>query len=273
MLDQWLEINKNDDMSFVFRLINIVETTTPEDHVKDYLGQEILKAYKNIDYLKFIYREEPQDKLIKYITEYVLPSGKNQIAKNVQQGDFGEILASLIVEYFMGLTVPIRKLRWKFNHERSMFCTDMIAHNTHGAIKDIYYYEVKTRLIIRKEQFGNESNYITVNAYNSLLKDEKTPNEGIANFLSNYYYEINDYDAASKYSAIVNHPERYNRNFELFFVIEKAKYIDAIIDDLQNSHPTLSPLCVTVVLIDQLGRLILAMKDIVIANAINYVYT
>ena len=274
MLGKWLKVEENNDASYVFKVINITETQIPDDKTRGYLGQEILKAYTNIDHVKFLYCEEPEEKLIQYIYDYILPSDKNQITKNVQQGDFGEILASLIVEHFMGLTVPIRKLKWKFNKDRSMFCTDMIAHNIEGTISDIYYYEIKTRLSCRKEKVGKNgiTSYVTVNAHNSLLKDEQTPNEGIANFLSNYHYEMGDYDKASQYGEIVIHPENYNRNFELLFIIEKSKYIKDILEDLHNLPPTLDPLCVTLVLINQLGRMIIETKKLVINKACQYVY-
>jgi hypothetical protein len=37
---------------------------------------------------------------------------------HVRQGDWGEILTSLIVTFFQELEVPINKLKWKFNKIR-----------------------------------------------------------------------------------------------------------------------------------------------------------
>lgn len=272
MLKEWFRVEETTPSPYVFRLINVIENQTPNDAVKESLGQEILTAYRNLEYLKFKYKEEPKEKLIAYINEYVISSNKNQITKNVWQGDFGEILASLIVSYFFGLVVPIHKLRWKLNKDRSTFCTDMIAHNPGDTIKDIFYYEVKTRLLIRKETINHVSNYITINAHNSLLKDEQTPDEGIADFLSRYYFELEDFDTANKYGDIVINPRHYNRNFELFFIIEESRFITDILDELHNLPPTLKPLAVTVVLIKGLGKLIVKIKKLVIDSAVDYVY-
>jgi len=272
MLRRWLTLEESDTSPYTFRLINVTERAAPDDDIKSFLGQEILTSYRNLDYLKSSYRNEPEEKLISYIKDYVLSSNSNQIAKNVGQGDFGEILAGLIVSYFLGLAVPIRKLRWKFNNNRSTFCTDMIAHNTGKTVTDIYYYEIKSRLRVRKEKVGSNSNYVAVNAHNSLLKDEQTPTEGIADFLARYYFEMCDFDESSKYQKIVKNPYQYNRNFELFFVIETRRFITDILDELENLPPTLKPLRITVVLINELRRLTLETQQLAINTAINYVY-
>ncbi len=268
MLEYWLKISKNNFPDYVFSIIEITEKESPNGDVKSYLARQLLNSYRNLDFLKFRYAEEAKEKLIDYIYNNVLPSDKNRITKNVRQGDFGEILAELIVSYFLRLTVPLKKLRWKFNKDRSMFCTDMIAHNSGGIITDIYYYEIKTRLAIKKE----DGNYVTINAHNSLLKDENFPNEAIADFLSKYYFEQNDLEMSKKYGDIVNNSRNYNRNFELFFIIEKSKYVKDILDDLNNLPPSLEPLTVTVVLVNGLGRLILDIQQKAIDGAIKYVY-
>lgn len=272
MLERWLTLEDVDPSPYVFRLINVSENLLPDGNIKSFLGQEILASYRNIDFLKSNFHTEPKDKLIKYIKEYVLSSHSNQIEKNVGQGDFGEILASLIVSYFLGLTVPLRKLRWKFNKDRSTFCTDMIAHNTGDTITDIYYYEIKSRLHVQKEKVANNSNYVVVNAHNSLLKDEQVSNEAIADFLAKHHYEKCDYDASYKYMEIVKNPHVYNRNFELFFVIEKKRFVKDILDELDRLPPILNPLCVTIVLIDGLAKLVSETSQLAISAAIEQVY-
>lgn len=227
-----------------------------------------------MDFLKFSFQSEEEQKLINYINQYVFPSDDYQIVKNVRQGDFGEILASLIVSFFEGLAVPINKMRWKFNKDRSVFCTDMIAHNSTGDIKDLYYYEIKTKLNLKKiyPEKGQPGIHITVLAHDSLLSDNISPNEGIADFLSRYYFEEEEYDKATKYKDIVINPSSYNKHYELFFVIEKKEYIVDILDDLHNLPPTLNPLKVTVVLLENLDNLISTVKNRAIQASVNFVY-
>ena len=117
MLKKWLGVEETCPSPYVFRLINVIENQTPDDAVKAFLGQEIIAAYRPLEYLKFRYKEEPKEKLVDYINEYVIASNKNRMSKIVWKGDFGEILASLIVSHFFGFIVPIHKLRWKFNKD------------------------------------------------------------------------------------------------------------------------------------------------------------
>lgn len=272
MINNWLDYNEQNPSPFTFRIINVSEKITPDKRLKEYLGEEILNSYRNLDFLKVHYEHESEQNLREYIKTYVLPSSANQITKNVRQGDFGEILTSLIVSYFEGLEVPLKKLRWKFNSERAVFCTDLIAHNSGNTISDIHYYEVKSRLNIRRESVDGQSNYITVIAHNSLLKDEQIPSEGIADFLGRYFFELGDFDSSSKYMDIVKNPQDYNKKYELFFIIEQSKFISDILTELNSLPTTLNPLRVTVVLISGLGRLIIETQNLAIEQAVNFVH-
>jgi len=272
MIKGWLDYVEKSPTSLLFRLIYVTEKRHACDETKSFLAKEILNSYRNLDYLKTEYQNEPKEKLISYIKDYVQPTIKDQIGKNVWQGDFGEVVAELIVTNFEGFIVPMKKIRWKFNKDRSVFCTDMIAHNPGKTIKELYYYEVKTRLNIRKEEVLGKSNYITINAHNSLLKDEQTPNEAVADYLSRLFFEMKMYEDSRKYGDIVRNPHNYNKNFELFFIIEKSKFSDEIIDELNALPPSLSPLRITVVLIDSLGRIIIATRHKAIEEAMNFVY-
>jgi hypothetical protein len=202
----------------------------------------------------------------------VLASDKNQFGKNVGQGDFAEILAGLIVSFFQHLTVPIRKMQWKFNKDKSVFSTDMVAHNSADPLTDFFYYEIKSKITHGRSNVNGLSAYVTVHAYNSLEKESKVPKESIADFLARLYHKNGDMANAKKYFDVVLDPSRYNSNYELFFIIDADKFDQAIIDDLLAIPPTLGPLCVTLVLIKNLGKLILDVRDMVTEAAIKKVY-
>jgi hypothetical protein len=252
MIRKWLGYHQNKD-TYIFKLISVTEKSGQSPNLIKYLQKEILTSYRQLDFYKFHYQNESEDKLKKYIEDYVIPSDKNRITKNVKQGDWGEILAALIVMYFQNLYVPIHKLRWKFNKDRSVFSTDMIAHNKDGRIKDIYYYEIKTRQSPQNKEYGK---YISVIAHNSLLKDEQAPTEAIVDFLSRYYYEKGDYSMSLKYGDIVKNPQNYIKNFELFLIVEKDNFINQILTDLNELPPQLKPLRVTVVYVKNLTGLV-----------------
>lgn len=257
MIRDWLSYDEKPD-DFVFKLVFINEDGEFNDDIVSYLKENIIKAYRSIEFYKFHLEGCSDDEIKKYIKEKVIPSDENTIVKNVRQGDWGEIVSALIAEKFQNLEVPICKLKWKFNKDRAVFATDMIAHNSGDEIKDIHYYEIKTRLHPQnKEKSGKDTrDYITVIAHNSLLKDENLPNETIADFLERYHFENNNLEKARRYKDVVLNPQKYNRNFELFFIIEKSKYVEDILKDLNELPPTLTPLRVTLILIDNLKSIV-----------------
>lgn len=263
MIETWLDRATGAVQPYTFNVIDITEKTKVDDMIKSYLGEQTLFQYKNINHLKRQFATEPPLKLIDYLQDYVFPTDTYQIAKNVRQGDFGEIITTLVVENFVKLKVPISKLRYKFNKDRSVFCTDLISHNHGDTITDLKYYEIKTRT-------SNQVNDVAVEAYNGLFRDEQKPTEAIANFLSCHYHEKAEtltnaginieaeefYNLATQFGNIVKNPNNYNRSFEIVLIIEKKYFKDEILANLNAISLQLSPLEVTVFLIEDLGVLV-----------------
>jgi hypothetical protein len=292
-IGRWFNKNEDDTTYSNFNVVFLREngSSLPDAPIKQYLEEELAKSYRNVSYLKTHYYNEPEDKLVDYLNNYVFPETSNTINKNVWKGDFGEILAGLVVSYFQNLDVPIKKMKLKFNKDRSVFSTDMIAHNNGNIITDIYYYEIKTRQNIKEKETVkvsgvNHRDYITVHAHNSLHRDETSPNEGIADFISRYYEEkattfaeIGDdenmklmLEQSKKYHDIVKNPSTYNRKFELFFIAETSSYELTILNALDALSSHLSPLNVTILLIENLNELIDSSRNNIIESTKRLVY-
>ncbi len=259
MIEDWLKYEEKEDTGYIFRLIHITENQSPPDEeLIKYLQDKILTSYRPFDFYKFKFAETAtEDEIRKYVKEQVIPKDENQFDRNVRQGDWGEVLATLIVSKFQNLEIPINKLQWKINKDKAVFGTDLLAFNKGEKIEDIYYYEIKTRLNPNnKETKNGESHYIAVWAYRSLEKDEQSPTESIADFFARLYFKKKDYNTAYKFLDIVKNPQNYNRKFELFLIIEKSKFIDEILQELNDLPPKLNPLNVTIVFIDKLSELV-----------------
>lgn len=286
MIPSWLEKQNRTPQLYAFNVIDISEKRGFDDLIKNYLGEQTLLQYESLDKLKRHYAQKKPKDLIKYLRNYAFPNinhappnGKT-IVKNVKQGDFGEILTTLIIENFTDLKVPISKLRYKFNKDRSMFCTDLISHNQGSIITDLKYYEIKTRTSRQVLDVGTE-------AYLSLLKDEQKPSEAIANFLSNHYFCLaetlknaggeNDkvnklYELSDQFNDIVDNPQSYNRSFEIVLIIEKKFFNEEILDRLNKISLQLSPLEVTIILIDNLKCIVNDTFRIAKKSAVANVY-
>lgn len=258
MIENWLEYEEKNDTAFVFKLVQITEKVSPDDDLVKFLQEKIITSYRSMDYYKFHLEETvSEEEIRKYVQDQVIPKAENQFDRNVRQGDWGEILSGLIVSYFQNLLIPINKLQWKFNKDKAVFGTDLIAFNSGDSIEDIYYYEIKTRVNPNNKEGKNPNRfYISIWAHNSLLKDEQSPTESIADFLERLYFEKKDYNTASKFKDIVKNPQNYNKKFELFLIVEKDKFVDAILTDLNKLPPQLEPLTVTIIFIDSLSDLV-----------------
>lgn len=267
-----LKKKKRKDNYYSFEVIDIEEIKNRDDKIMNYLGEIILDCYRNK--ISFAKRHSGKDEqeIIDYLNDYVFPSDDNQITQNVKQGDFGEILMMDIIKKFRKLEVPIYKMRWKFNNNRSVFSTDVFAHNKGEEINTLKYYEIKTRRTYSKK--------VGKKAHESLKSD--IPNEQIADFLDRYYFEkaelfFNEgleekankyYKIANKYRNIVENPSEYERSFELTLIIEKNKFKEKIIEELDTLSSKLAPLKVTVILVNDLKELVNSSYDEAYKSAI-----
>ena len=193
MIEKWLRLQEQKD-KYIFKLIHVSEKIKPDDGLIKHLQKQIITSYRNTDYYKFHLKDASEAEIREYVKNQVITDDKNQFDSNVRQVDWVEILSALIVSYFQDLEVPINKLQWKLNKNKAVFGTDLIAYNKGEEIKDIYYYEIKTKLD-PKIKVGKKPNryYITIIAHNNLLKDELAPTESIAEFLERLFFERSEF--------------------------------------------------------------------------------
>lgn len=271
-MDNWLNYSSKDTW-YSFSVFEVSENKKFDNEIKKILNQHILDSYRGIDFLKLHFESTEPEELVKYLESETLPSMVNTTSKNVWQWDCGEILSLLIAQYFQGLSVPLRKMRFKFNKEKSVFSTDLVAHNKWDTLTDMYYYEIKTKQdICNKDYSVPGGQYITVVAYKWLEKDESCSNEAICDFLSRRAFDKGDLKESIKYNKVVKWDSNLSRNFEIFIIWEKSTYKEDILEELNNISPSLSPLNVTIVLIDWFKDLIEQLRDKITDDAVDIVY-
>lgn len=243
---------------YSFQIVHITEKNKLDTAFINYLKEQILISYRPLSFYQNHFSSYATDDEIRNYVKEIIPDNNTQLDRNVRQGDWGEVLACLIVTYFQNLKVPISKLQWKFNKNKAVFGTDLIAFNIDDEIKDIHYYEVKTRQKPQEKEHikKKERYYISVLAYKSLEKDASSPTSSIANFLEMFYFEKEDFDNANKFKDITRFPQRYNSYFEIFLIFEKSNFRKILLDELEALPPKLSPLKVTLVFVDNLKQLV-----------------
>ena len=250
--------SNNKPSKYSFQIVHITEKNKPDTAFISYLKKQVLFSYRSLDFFQRHFSTYATDDEIRKYVNKIIPDNKIQLDRNVRQGDWGEVLACLIVTYFQNLKVPISKLQWKFNNNKAVLGTDLIAFNKNGEIKDIHYYEVKTRQNPQEKEYirKKERCYISVLAYKSLEKDASSPTSSIANFLEMFYYEKGDFDNSDKFKDITRFPQNYNSYYEIFLIFEKNNFREILLDELEALPPKLSPLKVTLVFVDNLKQLV-----------------
>ena len=244
--------------TYSFDVIHITEKKKPDIAFINFLKEQILFSYRPLGFYEHHFSPSATNDEIRSYVKNIIPKDNTLLDRNLRQGEWGEVLACLIVTYFQNLKVPINKLQWKFNSNKAVFGTDLIAFNNSDEIKDIHYYEVKTRQNPHKKE-GNKKNgryYISIWAYKSLEKDNFSPTSSIANFLEMLYFEKEDFDNADKFKNITRFPQNYNSYFEIFLIFEKNNYRDILLDELETLPSKISPLRVTLIFVDNLKQLV-----------------
>jgi hypothetical protein len=257
-ITDYFDSDHENTVRFSFSIVRVTSKRDPDTAFINYIKDRIIFAYRPFKFYQNHFRPSATDDEIRnYVKEQIIPSDDFRLDRNVRQGDWGEILAALIVTYFQNLKVPINKLQWKFHKDKAVFGTDLIAFNKDGDIKDIHYYEIKTRQNPhQKEGNKKERHYVSVWAYKSLEKDANSPTSSIANFLELLYFEKNDFENAGKFTDIVRNPQNYKSYYEIFLIVEQKKFTEMILDALDEFPPILSPLNVTLVFVDGLKELV-----------------
>ena len=272
MLKSWLN-HTNWPQKLHFNLIEVTENKIADEGVKYFLNTQMLEEYAWINFLIDKYRLQDKSKLVNYLEKQKLPDNIDNLSKNVWQGDLWEIIAKLIVLYYRDLAVPANKLRVKENKDKSVFWIDMIAHNKWDKISDWIYYEVKTKQDLAKKDYNDEWNprYITLVAYDWLKSIENNNESAAAHLMQTCYYSW-DYKQSALYWEIVDGTNKVKKYYEIFIIWEKSTYKEDIIDALDNINPSLSPLSITIVLIDWFKKLVEDLRNKICDDAVKIVY-
>lgn len=272
MIGQYFSEKENDSQKYDFCFISITEDKPKDDELIYELQKNILRAYRNPKFLQQQRRNLNRAGLEDYILKYVIPDDIINFDLAVRYGDFGEIFASLIIEYIRGKRT-FHKLRWKFNSNKSVFGTDIVAFDSLDNPKEITYYEVKTRKNALKRE-GSE--FITVIAYKSLEKDINSNTETILDFMARLYFETSEYDKSNVFSNLVGGTNIVDKNYEIFIITDSnilSKDYKKLLSALHSVPKTITPLSVTFVFIDNLKTLTMDTWDTIAKNGAEFIET
>lgn len=250
MVKRWICEVPREDNNLCFTVLDISEHREITEEVKKLLASNLILSFRDIEHLKQRYKNQPEEKLREYIEGKIFSSEKDGFSRATRIGDWGEVFCGLVLDQFRGYTLPIKKLCWKINNEKSLFGTDVFAvkQADNGDVESLIYSESKVRTTYSKH-IGKE-------AYESLYKDNGDSLPDIIDFISRVYFHKGDYEMAHKFDDVFLNIEKYDKEFQIFLLFDKGIWKDEILEILNELPPELENLFVTVILIDDLRDLI-----------------
>ncbi|MBP3367682.1 MAG: hypothetical protein J6K96_11970 [Treponema sp.] len=270
MIEQYFSEKENDSQKYDFSFISITEDKPKDEELICELQKAILRAYRDPKFLQHKRQNLDRAGLENYILKNVIPNAITNCDFSVRYGDFGEVFASLIIEYIQGKKT-FHKLRWKYNSNKSVFGTDILAFDSLNNPKKITYYEVKTR----KKALNKEKNeFITVIAYKSLEKDMLSDTETILDFMSRFYFETHEYEKSDRFSDLVDGASTVDKSYEIFVITDSnvlSKNYQQLLSELHSIHKKISPLSVTFVFIDNLKELMTDTWNTIVKNGAEFI--
>lgn len=248
-LDSWLNSPQKDcSNQYKYELLRITPKMKYEKTLIENLQDELIFSYKEKKYWETIVFNLSEDDIRKIVNS-TIPDDSYTLSDNVRTGDFGEVLVKIIVQHFYNFT-SYNKLKYKFNKDRSVFATDLVAFDDIINPQTIYFYEIKTRQSLNKE----DGLYITEIAYEGLKKDEDNEVQPVLSYMSQRFHELGEDELSLKYLKLSLDKKNVKRDFELVILTNdiNEKKIKTICDALQNTNIELHPLSLTLVLLPDL---------------------
>jgi helicase len=261
MISKWLRQQMRYPAVYKFPVHKITELNKPSDELLDNLALALLLAHGNpyqiTDQYKLLLEDAEDNSLSllkKYLEDQVFPD-KKKMHGIARIGNFGEVLASLLLVEFENFWFPIYKLRFREKKDWAMRLTDLcLIKRSEGVKPLICYGEVKTIS-------GECDQDIAIKGHNSLVLGEAKDllsNPEVLHFISTILYETHRYEEASFISRIQLGKIEYDKRHDLFIVHSSERWTDEILNRLEN-HPLdnrLVDFSLKVVLVAQLKKLI-----------------
>lgn len=268
MIRQYFSEKERDTTNYNFCFIRITEDKEKDNQLIEYLQKNILKAYRDVEFYKYKKRNLDRSGLSKYIKEKVIPNSDKGLGVAVQHGDFGEVFASLIIE-FMEQRIPFQKLRWKINKNKSVFGTDIVSFDSIDNPSEITYCEVKTRKNVFCKEKGKKGKLIAVVACDALGYDKKNNNEAILDFMSRIWFNNKDYERSNIFFDLVDGVRPITSKYEIFLITDSLIRVEKLGESLRalnELEQEIKPLSVFFVFVDNLSDLMKDTWDTIVEN-------
>jgi len=214
------------------------------DDLLAYLSNEVSSNLINPEYLKQAAEIAGLATVRQYLDEYVITR-----VTSTRNGDFGEILGSLMLREKEDYLIPIQKLRYREAKDWSPRLTDILALKvSNHTVQLVCYAEAKTRTLPDNDA-GKEG-------YERLKRDSEVPHPEILHFVSARLWDTKNWPVLKLILQLFSSRADYVREFRLLLIYDRDAWRTKVLDVIEEVQPDINNFSVQVVLLSRLQCLI-----------------
>ncbi len=244
--------NPTQHPSLKCRFYNL-EINRLEDHdYLEYASNSLREAYVDNGYLSSVFTREGFEGVTKLFSERFPPPSNDF---GVRSGDFGEVIAHMVLQDVFGHTIPVMKLRYKTNWEKAAFGVDVVAFHLHPSDPSqdaVVFSEVKTS---KQKDYGIDKVFDEI----SLLVEEGQPEtkqkmRNAVRFVSERLFGEKQFELERRIYRFLDcytNP-KYIEAFLPFLVRDKATWNNDALDGKTFQKPEPDKVILCVFLLDNL---------------------
>lgn len=240
-IHRWLESVARDPSPYRFMVTDLTERRNPVPDIVGALAEIVARTKANLEVI-----EAMAGALGRTDALARLQPGR----VGIRRGDFGEAICCEILEATLGLTVPIRKLRYQTDPEQTMHGTDIVGFrfDESGTLSDLHFVECKLRTY-RALAIGTE-------AHDQLAKDRS---EGYADSLMFLADRISETDPQlfGSFQRYLASRDRIDRgSYGVMLVFDAEHWDEEILERVEEIQDQLTPLHTQVILVTSVRDLV-----------------
>lgn len=196
------------------------------DSITEFLTDLLATCLTNPEFVARMLQQSGSAELAAYLASRGFPE-----KMNLRVGDFGEVLAGVVLESEEALIQPILKLRYRETSTWAMRLTDVFSIRIEGdEITGFCFSSVKAGITSPPQN-------VALDGYDQLVKDFNRPKPEILFFIQERLFEASDFDQLERFDRVAARSEPIDRLHRLILVFDQEVWKESVIEHL-DEHRT-----------------------------------
>lgn len=239
VIDQWLEEALADESIDGRRVIAVGEREAPNDEVRAYLVRRLVNHRISLEVARDMVDILGWDAVERRLQATTIP---------VRRGDFGEMLATAVLETFDALLLPVSKVRYQMHADQTLVGADLVGLRiSDGKVESLHFGEVKLRTAPD-----------TVAGRDAHQQLERWLEEEFADIIMFFGQRLEELDDTvySSYVEYLADGDHRDDNYHVVLVFESSAWSSTVVQNIPQPPDQLDPLTIRFARIERLADLV-----------------